>query len=96
MNCLHQMRAEVPCVNISAAVAAGGVVVDASREDHLWMVCQGDGGANSEPVLDNDIKVNSHASRLLQLLFEHRAPPHSPAVLLRVCHFRVRARVTAS
>jgi hypothetical protein len=55
------MRAEVPCVNLSAAVAAGGVVVDASREDHLWMVCQGDGGANSEPVLDNDIKVSSHA-----------------------------------
>ena len=60
-NVLHQMRSETPNVNIAAAAAAGGTVSDATRDDHMWMVCQGDGGANSEPVLDNDIKV----SRLL-------------------------------
>ena len=59
VNCLHQMRADVPCVNVAAAAAAGatGGVVDAVRDDHMWVECQGDGGANSEPVLDNDIKV---------------------------------------
>jgi hypothetical protein len=57
VNCLHQMRSEIPSLNIAAAVATGGVIADAERDDHAWMVCQGDGGANSEPVLDNDIKV---------------------------------------
>jgi len=53
------MRADVSCVNVAAvaAAAATGGVVDAARDDHVWMVCQGDGGPCSEPVLDNDIKV---------------------------------------
>jgi hypothetical protein len=51
------MRCEVQYVNIAAAAAAGGVVADATRDDHMWMLCQGDGGVNSEPVLDVDIKV---------------------------------------
>jgi hypothetical protein len=63
VNCLHQMRSEIPNLNVAAAVATGGVVADAARDDHAWMECQGDGGAHSEPVLDNDIKVCS-------LLFE--------------------------
>jgi hypothetical protein len=57
VNGLHQMRAEVSSINIAAVAETGGVVTDAARNDHLWMTCQGDGGANSEPVLDNDIKV---------------------------------------
>ena len=60
VNCLHQMRSEIPSLNIAAAAAAtadGGVIADAARDDHLWMECLGDGGPNSEPVLDNDIKV---------------------------------------
>ena len=73
VNCLHQMRAEIPSVNIAAAAATGGVVADAARDDHVWMVCQGDGGANSEPVLDNDIKVGAcdcgHDERLVAALF---------------------------
>jgi hypothetical protein len=58
-NSLHQMRCEVQFVNIAAAAAADGVISDATRDDHMWMLCQGDGGVNSEPVLDVDIKVGS-------------------------------------
>jgi hypothetical protein len=59
------MRSEIPSVNVASAAAtvkAGGVVADSARDDHAWMVCQGNGGANSEPVLDSDIKVGGFGS----------------------------------
>ena len=80
---MHQMRAEASSVNISAAASTGGVVADAARDDHVWMLCQGDGGQNSEPVLDNDIKVRELAAAATAPAFEDARV----LMLCATCHF---------